>query len=340
MTPRDVCGHPPIWMCDTCEEFGCRPVIFSSMVVERWPAETAMVPVALAVLTGLSWKEKALGLGEGKWPGDVAWVGVGDGVEPASPPHAAAHVAIAAIASDVMAHPNAVLHRVPGIPVQVTGGGWDLIPASPPHWLEMVARPGWPGRVGTRNLIRLRVPRHWRRRAPATPEEKAKAREHDQRSDRAERGDDVVDGRDEVVRGVVQRCRKTPAVARGSLRRRPGLAEGDRNRAVRSVVVQVLDLALELLDLAGDLADLVLHGDDVVDRLRVREQRAHRVQLRLGVGQACAQVDVLRADVGPGNVLALDVPDLRQRVDRGVEVGRRDHEVDDAGPDRAGLVSA
>src|SRR2546426_1179843 len=75
---------------------------------------------------------------------------VGDGVEPASPPHAAAHVAIAAIASDVMAHPNAVLHRVPGIPVQVTGGGWDLIPASPPHWLEMVARPGWPGRVGTR----------------------------------------------------------------------------------------------------------------------------------------------------------------------------------------------
>src|SRR5438309_9519679 len=153
MTPRDVCGHPPIWMCDTCEEFGCRPVIFSSMVVGRRQAETAMVPVALAVLTGLSWKEKALGLGEGKWPGDVAWVGVGDGVEPASPPHAAAHIAIAAIASDVMAHPNAVLHRVPGIPVQVTGGGWDLIPASPPHWLEMVARPGWPGRVGTRSLI-------------------------------------------------------------------------------------------------------------------------------------------------------------------------------------------
>src|SRR5438093_4437512 len=339
MTPRDVCGHPPIWMCDTCEEFGCRPVIFSSMVVERWPAETAMVPVALAVLTGLSWKEKALGLGEGKWPGDVAWVGVGDGVEPASPPHAAAHVAIAAIASDVMAHPNAVLHRVPGIPVQVTGGGWDLIrPPLPTGWRW------WPGRGGPagsgRGPNRLRVPRHWRRRAPATPEEKAKAREHDQRSDRAERGDDVVDGRDEVVRGVVQRCRETPAVVRGSLRRRPGLAEGDRNRAVRSVVVQVLDLALELLDLAGDLADLVLHGDDVVDRLRVREQRAHRVQLRLGVGQACAQVDVLRADVGPGDVLALDVPDLRQCVDRRVEVGRRVHEVDDGGPDRAGLVSA
>ncbi len=125
-----------------------------------------------------------------------------------------------------------------------------------------------------------------------------------------------------------------------ALRRRPCLAQGDGDRAVRRVVVQVLDLAFELLDLAGDLADLILHGDDVVDRLRVREQRPHRVQLRLGVGQACAQVDVLRADVGPGDVLALDVPDLGQRVDRGVEVGRRDHEVDDAGPDRAGLVSA
>src|SRR3989442_5702376 len=169
MTPRDVCGHPPIWMCDTCEEFGCRPVIFSSMVVERWPAETAMVPVALAVLTGFSWKEKALGLGEGRWPGDVAWVGVGDGVEPASPPHAAAHVAIAAIASDVMAHLNAVLHRVPGIPVQVTGGGRDKIPACPsplageggpagtarpgggfPSPFDgEAARAGRPGRVGT-----------------------------------------------------------------------------------------------------------------------------------------------------------------------------------------------
>src|SRR5207247_3111553 len=150
MTPRDVCGHPPIWMCDTCEEFGCRPVIFSSMVVERWPAETAMVPVALAVLTGLSWKEKALGLGEGKWPGDVAWVGVGDGVEPASPPHAAAHVAIAAIASDVMAHPNAVLHRVPGN----TGAGyWRRLgfdPGIPPHWLEIVSRPGCRSRFGPR----------------------------------------------------------------------------------------------------------------------------------------------------------------------------------------------
>ena len=110
-----------------------------------------MVPVALALLTGLSWKEKVLELGEGEWPGEVASVGVGDGTDPASPPHATAHVAIAAIATDVMAHLNAVSHRVPGIPLQVTGGGRNLIPACPvpPHSLGRVARPEQPGRVGT-----------------------------------------------------------------------------------------------------------------------------------------------------------------------------------------------
>src|SRR5256885_14801118 len=69
----------PTWMCDTWIEFAWRPVIFSSMLVDRWPAETAMVPVAFAVSTGLSLKEKVLGLGDGEWPGGVAWLGVGGG---------------------------------------------------------------------------------------------------------------------------------------------------------------------------------------------------------------------------------------------------------------------
>src|SRR5437764_1350576 len=49
-----------------------------------------------------------------------------------------------------MAHLDAVLHRVPGIPVQVTGGGRDLIRARPsPLARGTVARPGPPGRVGS-----------------------------------------------------------------------------------------------------------------------------------------------------------------------------------------------
>ena len=119
-----------------------KTVIFSSMLVDRWPAETAMVPVAFAVSTGLSLKEKVLGLGEGEWPGDVAWLGVGDEVEADPPPQAAAHIARAAIATDVMADLDAVLHRVPGIPVQVTGGGRNSIPSLPTSW------GGWPGRDG------------------------------------------------------------------------------------------------------------------------------------------------------------------------------------------------
>src|SRR5256885_8456846 len=94
----------PIWMCDTWTEFACSPVIFSSMVVERWPAETEIVPVAFAVLTGSSLKEKALALGEGEWPGDVAWVGEGVGPDPA--PQAATHIAIAVIFFFFKGHVN------------------------------------------------------------------------------------------------------------------------------------------------------------------------------------------------------------------------------------------
>src|SRR5207247_9001311 len=96
-------------------------VAFSRTAVERGPAETAMVPVAFAVLTGSSLKEKALAPGEGELPGDVAWVGVGEGVEPNPAPQAATHIGIAVIATDVMAHLNAVSQRVTGLPVQVNG---------------------------------------------------------------------------------------------------------------------------------------------------------------------------------------------------------------------------
>src|SRR5207248_11046168 len=129
--------------------------------------------------------------------------------------------------------------------------------------------------------------------APRAPQDVAQPGQDDQRTDRSEGGDHVVDGGDEVVCRVVERGREAPAVRLPGLSRRPGLCQRDRHRAVRGVVVEVLDLSLELLDLARDLADLVLHGDDVVDVLGLGQQGEHRVALRLGVGETGPEVDVL-----------------------------------------------
>ena len=38
--------------------------MFSSMVVDRWPAVTVIVPLAVAVPTGFSLKESFFGLGD------------------------------------------------------------------------------------------------------------------------------------------------------------------------------------------------------------------------------------------------------------------------------------
>src|SRR5438445_8269962 len=173
----------------------------------------------------------------------------------------------------------------------------------------------------------------------AAPAEEKKTQDHEdeERTDRTQAGDDVVDRGHEIVRGVVERGGESPAVGRSGANRRPRLRHRHADRAERRVVVEVLDLALELLDLGRDLADLVLDCDDVVDVLRLRQQREHRVPLSFGVGQPRAEIDVLRADVGACDVLALDLADLGQLIDRGVEMRGRDHEVDDARPDLAVL---
>src|SRR5256886_4339825 len=175
------------------------------------------------------------------------------------------------------------------------------------------------------------------RHATPAQEQEPQHHEDEERTDRPEACDDVVDRGDEIVCGVVERGGEAPTVGRRRASWRSRFRHGDADRAEGSVVVEVLDLTFELLDLGGDLADLVLDRDDVVDVLRLGQQGQHRVALSFGVGQTRAEVDVLRTDVSAGDVLALHLPHLGQLIDRGVEMGGRDHEVDDARPDLAVL---
>ena len=62
----------PMWMCDICDELAGRPVILSSTVIDRWPADSVMLPVAFDVSTGLSLNEKVFGLGEAEWLGEAS----------------------------------------------------------------------------------------------------------------------------------------------------------------------------------------------------------------------------------------------------------------------------
>src|SRR5207248_3731109 len=57
--------------------------------------------------------------------------------------------------------------------------------------------------------------------APRAPQDVAQPGQDDQRTDRSEGGDRVVDGGDEVVRRVVERGREAPAVRLRGLGRRP-----------------------------------------------------------------------------------------------------------------------
>src|SRR6266852_4658290 len=263
-------------MCDTWEESGCRPLIFSSIVVLVAPANTVIVPAALTPGSGRMLNVTPAGEGKPLGAGD------GDGLVAAWPPQAPNPRAIATIATWALAAVTAARHRVPALPQQVTGrpdgAGWDCGPARPCDPCLRVMRGGS------------------NRPAPRAPQQVPQAGDDDQRTDRPERGDDVVDGGHEVVGRVVESGGETPAVRRGAGRGRSGLGQGHRHGAVRGVVVEVLDLPLELLDLGGDLADLVLHGDDVVDVLGLGQEREHRLALSLDVGQPRAQVDVLGAD--------------------------------------------
>ena len=103
--PRPV--HEPRWMCETCEELACKPVILSSMLVVFGPAVSVIVPFEVTEASaGLRLKVKSLP-GAGDLDGEADGLGgVGEAVEACSPPQAATQSRIEASASQ---------HRVLGI---------------------------------------------------------------------------------------------------------------------------------------------------------------------------------------------------------------------------------
>src|SRR6266702_3719591 len=118
-------------MCETWEESGCRPLIFSSMVVPVAPAKTVIVPAALTPGSGRMLKVTPAGKGECVALG----VGEGEGFVAAWPPHAPTPRAIATIATWALTDVIAARHRVPALPQQVTGrprgSGLGIGPARP-----------------------------------------------------------------------------------------------------------------------------------------------------------------------------------------------------------------
>jgi hypothetical protein len=105
-------------MCETWEEFGCKPVTLTSIDVESSPGTTVTVPLAVTVGSGLRLNERLLGLGGG-WA-----LGRGDGTAPVPLPQAATQSAIAISAIHALADVTAASHRVLALPKQVTGAGW------------------------------------------------------------------------------------------------------------------------------------------------------------------------------------------------------------------------
>src|SRR5881397_1208225 len=114
MLPRS--WQPPMWMCDTCRDVACRPVISTSIVVPVALAVTTIVPVAVTPGSGFSLNGiPAGGLG------DCAGLGAGDDVAAVSLPQAAPARTIASVATQARADVTAARHRVPALPQQVTG---------------------------------------------------------------------------------------------------------------------------------------------------------------------------------------------------------------------------
>src|SRR6266702_3010229 len=79
----------------------------------------------------------------------------------------------------------------------------------------------------------------WQREATPPPQKETSAEEDQDRSERPEPGDDVVDRRHEVVGCGAEGGREAPAVHRGRLRRRARLEDVHRDGAVRRVVLDV-----------------------------------------------------------------------------------------------------
>src|SRR5205823_358926 len=239
-------------MCETWLEFACRPATLTSTVVLAGATVTVIVPAAPPPGSGLSFKMRPLGLED---TFDEVWTGRGRlrrsrrGAAGRRTNGERKH------ANHALTDVNPALHRVVALPLQVTGAGRELIPACSSSRLYVSGQ----------------------RRAATAPQQKAEPGQYEERTDRAETGDEVIDGGHEVVGRVAQRGRKAPAVSFRGRRRSPQLSHGDADRAVGSVVIEILDLTLQLFDLSRDLADLILHRDDVVDVLRLGQQRKHRV---------------------------------------------------------------
>src|ERR1700686_2678915 len=156
--------------------------------------------------------------------------------------------------------------------------------------------------------------------AAAAPQHITDPAEEDEGSDDAQPDNHVIDGGHEVVRRVAQCGRKAPVVCHRRRRCRRCFGHRDGQGAEGGVVVEILDLAFELLDLARDLGDLVLHRDQVVDVLGLGQEGQHCGSLRFGVVQASLQVEVLRAHLGAGDLLVLDLSNLRKLVNGRVKV--------------------
>src|SRR5438046_10350917 len=79
MPPRD--WHVPRWMCETWDEFACRPLPFSSMAAVLWSAKSGIVAVARTPGSGVRQSVNPVWLrgGGGLEEGGVGGAAVGDG---------------------------------------------------------------------------------------------------------------------------------------------------------------------------------------------------------------------------------------------------------------------
>src|SRR6266849_2856479 len=314
-------------MCETCFELAWRPLMTTSIVT--LPCSTTRVAEPEAVVSiPVSLKLSPLGEGDGL---GLATIGLGEGEVAAVPPPEAPQAEMVAANAT-----SATTRFKPAVSLQLCSWRYHCrlldghsrsasINSDGPGFPRPTRIVRWLGRSGVTPA----------RTAGAAPQHEAEAEKDQDRAHGAQAGDEVVDRGDEVMRGIAESGRESPAVRRSRRHRSTGLSHLHRDGAERHVVLDVLDLAFELLDLTGDLAQLVLDQDDLLDGLRLGQQREHRVALRLLIGESRLKVDVLRADVVAADVLGLDLAHLRKGVDGLIEVRGGDHEGDDA---RADLV--
>ena len=77
----------------------------------------------------------------------------------------------------------------------------------------------------------------------------------------------------------------------------PGLCHVDRQRAVRGLIREYLELALILFDLALNGVDLILHGEYAADRRCFLQDLQVLREARVERGNSRLQIDVLTRDV-------------------------------------------